>query len=65
MAFFIDSHGAYGLFPAPLGSVVLAASVSTDLRKTDFTFCAPHTWNKLEHTLEPRTARAVGQISTD
>lgn len=24
---------------------------STDLRKTDFTFCAPHTWNKLEHKL--------------
>lgn len=30
--------------------------VSADLRKTDFTFCAPHTWNKLE----PDAVRAAG-----
>lgn len=31
--------------------------VNADFRKTDFTFCAPHTWNKLE----PDGVRALGR----
>lgn len=36
--------------------MLLLPWVSADLRKTDFTFCAPHTWNKLE----PDAVRAAG-----
>lgn len=39
------------LFAAGLDGVFYLPRVCTDLRKTDFTFCAPYTWNKLGHML--------------